>query len=308
MKSIKKKYCYIATYKLPANSIWQKYPIQDVFPNNEGLVSIFENDRYKLLAEIELDGKINSVIYELDTEEKFHNDNFHEFKTESLEVIINSLNRMQIAFIGLQNQNWYYTAETKNNWTISTSILDYETGTKSLILGFDLRQDLIMNCYLSQDPPITLQSIFKVLEVDNDNIDKYIGRFLSLKSLSTDPLLHLISLFSLHEYINEYDEFFKLLFNTEIAGKSIVVNGSIVKLKFFDKFKCARDFVAHSFLHGAKTLDTLKQFLKSDSSGNLLLFNRYNQDHINLINEVIGEAQTIIQRYLREQLGVHKLP
>ena len=51
-------------------------------------------------------------------------------------------------------------------------------------------------------PKASLERITNVL-LPQDNIDEYIDRFLSIKELSKDPVLHLVTLYSLFEYIDE---------------------------------------------------------------------------------------------------------
>ncbi|MCX5935989.1 MAG: hypothetical protein NTU99_14655, partial [Pseudanabaena sp. LacPavin_0818_WC45_MAG_42_6] len=141
---------------------------------------------------------------------------------------------------------------------------------------------------------------------DNVKINEYIARFVSLENLNIDPVSHLITLWTLYEYIEKYNDIKQYgEFNIEIAGKSIEVNGRFEGFTILDKFTSTRHFVAHGSLTRQKTLGILKLFLKINSSDNLPLFDRYNSSHISLINEVIGEVQPIIQQYLRRELGLN---
>ena len=52
-------------------------------------------------------------------------------------------------------------------------------------------------------PTASLKEINDVLMISHDNVDEFIERFLSIKELSSDPVLHLVTLYSLYEYINK---------------------------------------------------------------------------------------------------------
>ena len=139
--------------------------------------------------------------------------------------------------------------------------------------------------------------------ISHDNVDEFIERFLSIKELSSDPVLHLVTLYSLYEYINK------------------TKGGNLVKS--FEKAKnlgsnnlekvlrSTRHLVAHGFAGGngtdeKKTAEILKEFLgKSDKLGRYTL-DRYNESHINLINNVINESQVIIEQYLKKLIGISK--
>lgn len=299
METLTKKYCYSCFYGLTSNSILRVLYVKDSLLDEEGFVKLFEIGNRKLSAKIDPDGKLEALIYKADYLEKVDK---NKFTNESLQVITRSLNRLQIAFIGLHiRRQGGYIAATRYNHQPIIEILDYKTGSKELCLTVDIGLDTsvtISPYYRSA----SLKKVCEILIVSKPNVDEYIERFLSLENLSGDPVLHLITLSSLYEYINEHDKSFNSLFNTEIAGKSIEVNGKPVKLTCLEKFKCTRDLVAHGLLHGKKTLDTLKQFLGSSSNR----FDRYNHAHINLINEVIGDTQTIIEKYLRDKLETEK--
>ena len=164
------------------------------------------------------------------------------------------------------------------------------------------------------------QKIVTVLTVinceNNDKINEYIARFVSLENLSSDPVLHLLTVSSLYEYIKETsDNHLDLRFNEikigkigkEKVGKK---NFQDKELTFKDKFICTRNLAAHGLADEYTTVYNLEQILEiappetSTSGKRFYSFNRYNTSHINLINEVIGEAQPIIQQYLREELGL----
>lgn len=74
---------------------------------------------------------------------------------------------------------------------------------------------------------------------------------------------------------------------------------------------CTRHLVAHGFAGGngndeKKTAEILKEFLgKSDKLGRYTL-DRYNESHINLINNVVNESQVIIEKYLKKLIGISK--
>ena len=64
----KKKYCCIATYRLSPDSILRRLCIKDAIFDEEGLIKLFENNNYKLLAKNDANGEIDAVIYKSDQE------------------------------------------------------------------------------------------------------------------------------------------------------------------------------------------------------------------------------------------------
>ena len=71
------------------------------------------------------------------------------------------------------------------------------------------------------------------------------------------------------------------------------------------KFRNTRNFAAHGKVEGQELKEVLENFLGVSPIG-FYSFDRYNPSHVNLINEVIGEAQPIIQQYLRGELGLNQ--
>ncbi|PZO41519.1 MAG: hypothetical protein DCF19_09995 [Pseudanabaena frigida] len=138
---------------------------------------------------------------------------------------------------------------------------------------------------------IPLQKVCEVLEIQKDNIDEYFDRFLSLENLNSDPVLHFVTLYSLYEYINK---------TSENRLKELFTNKGLEK-----KFRNTRNFAAHGKVEGQELKEVLENFLGVSPIG-FYSFDRYNPSHVNLINEVIGEAQPIIQKYLRGELGLNQ--
>jgi len=311
MENIKKKYCCITTHRLSLDSALRGLPLKDIVLDGEGYITLFSANNYKLLAKIDKDKKIDALIYKSDQEGKASYEiNNKSFKEEAQKVIRNSLNRLQVTFLGVKIQV-NHTTKTRDDENFSIDILDYETGIKAAILSIATMHLGSGGSLIYPSPHISCQKIYTVLKVEKDNLDEYIDRFVSLENLSDDPVLHLITFYTLYEYIYEGNKPFEALFSMDIDGKFKEVkrksaSPELVKLTFIDKFKATRDFIAHGILHGKPTLDILEQFLGSSSGEKALTFDRYNQSHINLINEVISEAQTVILNYLREELGVHK--
>ncbi len=306
MENIKKKYCCIITHRLSLDSALRRLPLKDPVLDDKGYITLFSTNNYKLLAEIDKGEKIDALIYKSDQEGKaFYEINNKSFEEEAKKVIRNSLNRLQVAFLGVRMQV-EHTAKIRNDENFSVDILDYETGVKASFLT------PIGGIYLGSggelirpDPHISCQQIYTVLKVEKDNLDEYIDRFISLEKLSNDPVLHLITLFSLYEYIKESQPSDKRLERAFTKHKKIESNFNLE-----EKFRNARHLVAHGFAggkgikHKENTTKILEEFLGFSPSGSYS-FDRYNPSHINLINEVIGEAQTIIHNYFREELKTH---
>ncbi len=316
----KKKYCCIATYRLSPDSILRRLCIKDAIFDEEGLIKLFENNNYKLLAKNDANGEIDAVIYKSDQEKiSYHDIDYIEFEKEALKVIEKSLKCLHIAFLSIRNQP-RYIAKKSDSQQISIDILDCETNIKAhCITGMAemISSGRVLN---NQFHNVFSQKIVTVLTVinceNNDKINEYIARFVSLENLSSDPVLHLLTVSSLYEYIKETsDNHLDLRFNEikigkigkEKVGKK---NFQDKELTFKDKFICTRNLAAHGLADEYTTVYNLEQILEiappetSTSGKRFYSFNRYNTSHINLINEVIGEAQPIIQQYLREELGL----
>lgn len=306
MLTPKKKYCYILSYGLPPDSILRELCIKDALLDNEGLVKLFEIDDFQLSLRLSLEGKLDAFFCK--TEDYQEEINIDAFKEKSLEILIKSLNRVQFAFTDLRNQPRYTPFERNRHQSniCDIEVLDFETGNKIFQPAVTIYKVVGEMSFLGFPQNVLLQKFCEVLEIQKDNIDEYIDRFLSLENLNIDPVLHLITLWTLYEYIEKYNDIKQYgEFNIEIAGKSIEVNGRFEGFTILDKFKSTRHFVAHGSLTRQKTLGILKLFLRINSSDNLPLFDRYNSSHISLINEVIGEVQPIIQQYLRRELGLN---
>ncbi|MEI6329132.1 MAG: hypothetical protein WCP16_07860 [Pseudanabaena sp. ELA645] len=280
MKIFKNQYGYTGTYHLSSDSILRKIHIKNV--DNERAIKVFENHTYKLLLITDVNMRIDGAIYKRDYAEYIDND---DFKKEAIEAIIKCLNRLQVAFIGLTYREQYKPAK-RNNQKILIDILNYETGCKPIILeecigltdGFILFEGFIY---------VNLLEIHRILLTYKDNIDTYIDRFLSLENLNGDPVLHFVTLYSLYEYINKTsDNYLKRLFIEKGLEK---------------KFRNTRNFAAHGSVEGVELKEVLEEFLEVSPSG-FHSFDRYIPSHINLVNAVIGDAQPIIQQYLRDEL------
>jgi hypothetical protein len=139
------------------------------------------------------------------------------------------------------------------------------------------------------------QKIVTVLTVinceNNDKINEYIARFVSPENLSSDPVLHLLTVSSLYEYIKETsDNHLDLRFNEikigkigkEKVGKK---NFQDKELTFKDKFICTRNLAAHGLADEYTTVYNLEQILEiappetSTSGKRFYSFNRYNTSH-----------------------------
>ncbi|GBO53094.1 hypothetical protein APA_1002 [Pseudanabaena sp. lw0831] len=288
MLTSKKKYCCIATYPLSPNSILRRLRIKDAVIDEEGLTKLFENNEYKLLAKNDANGEIDAVIYKSDQEEI----DSAKFEKKALKVIEESLKCLQIAFLSIRNQP-RYIAKKSDGQQISIDILDYETNLKAWLpetmmlvtSGRALNNQLYYG---------SLQKIVTVLTVinceNNDKINEYIARFVSLENLSSDPVLHLITLYSLYEYINK--------------NSSQYLENLFKQQGIEERFRFTRNFAAHGTVGERQNV---KNFLKDslgESQQDFYSFDRYNQSHINLINHVISEYQVIIHDYLKEQLGI----
>ena len=212
----KKKYCYILAYSLPPDSILRELYIKDALLDNEGLVKLFEifkiDDCHLLVRHCQLsvrlseEGKLDAFIYK--TEYYQEEVNIDAFKKESLEEIIKSLNRLQFAFMDLRNQRRYTPLERNRHQSnmYDIEVLDCETGNKIFRLPDAIYKVIGEMSFLGFPRNVPLQKIYDVLKIHKDNIDecfdrinKYVDRFLSIENLSSDPILHLITLWTLQK-------------------------------------------------------------------------------------------------------------
>lgn len=306
MVTSKKKYCCIATYRLSDDSILRRLHIKDAVLDEEGLIKLFETSSYKLLAKNDTNGEIDALIYKYDQEEiRCQDINFEQFKKRALEVIEKSLKCLQIAFLFLRNQPTYIVKK-RDEIRISTDVLDYESNVKFSLREFIAELITSGSVLNNQFYNVSSQEVVTVLTSikDNEKINEYIARFVSIENLNSDPVLHLITLFALYEYIKESKPSCKRLERALIKNKKV---GYTANLE--EKFRNTRHLVAHGFAGGndskqkVNTTKILEEFLGVSTSGSYS-FERYNPSHINLINEVIGEVQPVIQKYLREELGL----
>lgn len=212
MKHSTKKYCYICTYSLPNNSFLRKLSIKNISLDIDKPIQIFIDNTYELSTKVDQDRKLDQFIYKIDREEKIDRE---FFKYEALDKIITSLKCLQFAFIGLQKHNQTaYTSLVKDihqTWTDSNQplieLLNYETGEKESPIEITSYINMSsLTTFSLLERHLSLEDICKVLKVRQDlininvDIDEYIERFLSIENLSTDPVLHLITLYSLYEY------------------------------------------------------------------------------------------------------------
>ncbi|OYQ67235.1 hypothetical protein B9G53_02475 [Pseudanabaena sp. SR411] len=291
-------YSYTAIFSLSSqNHLWFQCFIRDILLDDENPVEFFKTEKYQLLA------TRNFIFYKSDHEEEVNN---KHFETEAINVIVKALKRLEFAYVALDENLIWHTTDIMNKYGYLTHIkISNHANQDESIDSLDIFGNASSGIsFPNSNITLSFDKINKILEVVENNLDEYIDRFLSLKKSSVDPVLHLMNLYSLYEYISEINASIKSLFNKEIEGKSIEQNGNIKKITFSKKFKNARNFVAHGSLHGIETLLVLKQFLPSDSGGNSLSFSRYNSEHINLLNEVIHESQFLILKYLKETVGI----
>jgi hypothetical protein len=329
MQNLTKKYCFIYPYKLPLNSVLRRIYIKNEVSDYSEPIQVFDNGRYNLSIKIDQDKKLDEFIYRFDCEESIDKYGKDKFKEEALDGIIKSLECLQFAFIGLQSQTRERLSDSRKESHPLIGVLDYKTGETKTILEFEASYNIRADITISfHSMHTSLEEICRTLKYPKK---EQLTRFLSIDKLSLDPVLHLTTLYCLYEYIAEggKNENFTSLFGINIFGKSTKkhkgkpiskeIDGRSVKTEqggesylpttFLDKFKRTRDFVSHGFVSNQTTLNILKQFLKSSSNEeevNRLSFDRYDESHINLVSDVIGEAQNIIQKYLREDLKNHK--
>lgn len=295
--------CYTATLNLLPfreypESFWSEFCIENISLDKEQPIEIFDSGKYKLLVKTDKDGRIETVIYQSNLEITFDT-----FKDEAIREIIKSLNRLEIAFIAPVNFLKLHNPSRKTR---------YENNLAIEILNSDKSQEILPKEFKAYAvgginspkiiPTASLKEINDVLMISRVNVDEYIERFLSIKELSTDSVLHLVTLYSLHEYINKTKG--GKVFNEET--KKFGSNTNLEKV-----FSSTRHLVAHGFAGGKSndqknTAEVLKEFLgKPDVLGRYTL-DRYNESHINLINDVINESQAIIIQYLKKLIGICK--
>lgn len=296
--------CYTATLNLlpfreHPESFWSEFCIENVSLDKEQPIEIFDSGKYKLLVTTDNYGKIETVIYQSSLEETFDT-----FQDEAIREIIKSLNRLEIAFIASINFLKLHNPSRKTRYENNLAIEVLNSDRSQEILPKEVKGYAVGGMNIPPTPPTaSLKEINDVLMISHDNVDEFIERFLSIKELSSDPVLHLVTLYSLYEYINK------------------TKGGNLVKS--FEKAKnlgsnnlekvlrSTRHLVAHGFAGGngtdeKKTAEILKEFLgKSDKLGRYTL-DRYNESHINLINNVINESQVIIEQYLKKLIGISK--
>ncbi|MFN9018711.1 MAG: hypothetical protein ACK5XC_07580 [Pseudanabaena sp.] len=291
MLTPKKKYCYILSYGLPPDSILRELCIKDALLDNEGLVKLFEIDDFQLSLRLSSEGKLE--VFFCKTEDYQEQINIDAFREKSLEILIKSLNRVQFAFTDLRNQRRYTPFERNRHQSniYDIEVLDFETRNKIFQSAATIYKVVGEMSFLGFPKNVLLQKFCEVLVIQRDNIDEYIDRFLSLENLNSDPVLHFVTLYSLYEYINK---------TSGNRLKELFTNKGLEK-----KFRNTRNFAAHGKVEGQELKEVLENFLGVSPIG-FYSFDRYNPSHVNLINEVIGEAQPIIQQYLRGELGLNQ--
>ena len=293
--------CYTATLNLlpfreHPESFWSEFCIENVSLDNEQPIEIFDSGKYKLLVTTDKYGRIETVIYQSNLQ-----GTFDPFKDEAIREIIKSLNRLEIAFIASVNFLKLHSPSRKTR---------YENNLAIEVLNSDKSKEIFPKEVKGYTSPInvpktlptaSLEKITDVLIVSQDNVDEYIERFLSIKELSTDPVLHLVTLCSLYEFIKDTRkdivEHFK-------AGKKLSSNTN-----FEEVFRNTRNLVAHGYVGGEnhkKTAKILQELLGESNKEKTYKFDRYNESHINLINDVINVSQVIIEQYLKKLIGISK--
>jgi hypothetical protein len=286
--------CYTATLNLLPfreypESFWSEFRIESISLDVEQPIEIFDSGKYKLLVTNDKDGRIETVIYQSNLEGKFDT-----FKDDALKEIIKSLNRLEIAFIAPVNFLKLHSPSRKPK---------YEKNLTIEVLNLDKSKEIFPKEVKGYASPInvpktlptaSLEKITVVLAVFQDNVDEYIERFLSIKELSTDPVLHLITLCSLYEFI-EYTR-------KDIVEHFKAANELSSNTNFEEVFKNTRNLIAHGYVNRKKTAEILQEILGESNKSETYKFDRYNESHINLINDVINVSQVIIFEYLKKLL------
>lgn len=293
---------YIATLNLlnfrnEAESFWNDFFIKDVTFDKNNLIEILDKDDYKLFITIDIDAKITKLSYQANTEIS------HElFKNDARDEIIKALNRIEIAFISgiefLKIYSPYRKTKYENFLEVKTLNADgLLEASPAMVYGYTegvLKASTVAST-------ASLDEITRILKIDSNDIDEYIDRLLSIKKLISDPVLHLTSLFSLYEFIKES--------KVDIVGYLKATNklGSNTNLE--EVFRNTRNFVAHGYAGGKdhpQTAKILQEFLGKSNKSKTYKFDRYNESHINLINDVINESQVIIVQYLKNLIRIPK--
>ena len=307
-----RKYCYIANYKISVDSNLNLLYVLDDLKNIADPISIFHKGNCELVVKIDQNQKVDSLIYQSDYADCNKN-LIDDFKKKATEKLNQAINRLQTAFgLGLTKIYQQHSIKTQKDLGLNISFFSYESKITAPLISARFHQEFVGN--ISYCKYVKLQDIKNILKIDKENIDEYVNRFISLENLNEDPVLHLLTVFSLYEYIKETsdrrldDQFNEIKIGK--IGKEKVGKKNIQdkELTFKDKFICTRNLVAHGLVHEYTTVYNLEQILRiapietSTSGKKFYSFDRNNHDHINLINEVIGEVQPIIQKYLSEEL------
>ena len=290
---------YIATLNLlnlrnEAESFWNDFFIKDVTFDKNNLIEILDKNDRKLFITIDIDAKITKLSYQADTEIS------HElFKNDARDAIIKALNRIEIAFISeiefLKIYSPYRKTKYENFLEVkmlnANGLLENNPAT---VYGY--AEDILKASTTSSTA--SLDEITRILNIEDNDIDEYIDRFLSIKKLISDPVLHLTSLFSLYEFIKEA--------KVDIVRHLKATNKLGCNTNLEEALESTRNFVAHGSVNRKKTVEVLQELLVGSNKSKTYKFDRYNESHINLINDVINESQVIIVQYLKKLIGISK--
>ena len=296
---LKNMSCYTATLNLLPfreypESFWSEFYIENVSLDDEQPIEIFDSGKYKLLVKTDKDGRIETVIYQSNLQ-----GTFDTFKDEAIREIIKSLNRLEIAFIAPVNFLKLHSPSRKTKYENNLNIEVLNSDKSQEALPEEVRAYAVGGINVPKTlPTASLKEINDVLAITKDNVDEYIERFLSIKELSTDPVLHLVALCSLYEFI-EYTR-------KDIVGHFKVVNKLSSYYNFEEAFTSTRNLVAHGYVDRKKTVEVLQELLGQSNKSKIYEFDRYNESHINLINDVINESQVIIIQYLKKLIEISK--
>ena len=290
---------YIATLNLlnlrnEAESFWNDFFIKDITFEEGNLIEILDKNDRKLFITIDIDAKITKLSYQANTEIS------HElFKNEARDTIIKALNRIEIAFISgiefLKIYSPYRKTKYENFLEVKTLNADgLLEASPAMVYGYTegvLKASTV-------DSTASLDEITRILKIDSNDIDEYIDRLLSIKKLISDPVLHLTSLFSLYEFIKEAQ--------VDIVGYLEATNKLGCNTNLEEALEITRNLVAHGYVNRKKTVEVLQELLGQSNKSNTYKFDRYNESHIKLINDVINESQVIIVQYLKKLIGISK--
>ena len=195
---------YIATLNLlnlrnETESFWNDFFIKDATFLKDNSVEILDKGNYKLFITIDIDAKITKFSYQADTEIS------HElFKNDARDAIIKALNRIEIAFIsGIEFLKIYSPyRKTKYENFLEVKMLNANgllENNPATFYGY--AEGILKASTISSTA--SLDEVTRILNIEDNDIDEYIDRLLSIKKLISDPVLHLTSLFSLYEFIKE---------------------------------------------------------------------------------------------------------